>query len=220
MEKDVKKKSVKKNEKVKSEEKKNTKKDIKNEEVKLEKKSFFKKILGGLKKFFNNPIPLFIVFIAIIAGLLLFIQKNTTSSKIYVGSIQNNDLQIGSIHYFTNGDMNYFYASPALYEGEYKTKKVYNYQVGYFVVTPSKEYVSFVTRSDKLNKAVDVKTLVDEMSAWDFGEAKIAEYFFKPEVVNNLDKIHFVFRGSTNKDSDKADVVIDVPVELSKITKN
>ncbi len=47
-----------------------------------------------IKDFFNRPAPLIIVLIAIICFLLLFISKNSVGSRIYVGEINTDDIQV------------------------------------------------------------------------------------------------------------------------------
>lgn len=185
------------------------------EAVKTEKKS--KKILTKVKAFFNNPAPLIIVLIAIIAVLLIFISRMNLKSTIYVGEINKSDLQVGNVHYFTNNDMNYFYASTAAYLGE--KKGVYSYQMGYYAVDKDNNYIEFATRSKKADKKADLGDIIEELSGWNFGETNASNYFFSKDVIENIDNLHFVVKASTKKDSDDADIIIDYPVELSKITK-
>lgn len=192
---------------------KETKKKV--EAVKIEKKS--KKILTKVKAFFNNPAPLIIVLIAIIAVLLIFISRMNLKSTIYVGEINKSDLQVGNVHYFTNNDMNYFYASTAAYLGE--KKEVYSYQMGYYAVDKDNNYIEFTTRSKKADKKADLGDIIEELSGWNFGETNASNYFFSKDVIENIDNLHFVVKASTKKDSDDADIIIDYPVELSKITK-
>ncbi len=175
-------------------------------------------ILMKMKKFFNNPTPIIIILIAIIAILLIFIAKFNTKSKIYVGEINKNGLQVANIHYFINNDMNYFYADPATYTGE--EKKVYAYQIGYFVVDEENNYIELASRSN--TEAVGeskLSQLVSEMSSWNFGETASATYFFTNDVIKHLDNLHFVIRAASKKDSNEADVFLDYKVELTKITK-
>lgn len=190
----------------------------KKEVVKAEtKKNTINKILTSIKAFFNNPAPLIIVLIAIIAVLLIFISRINIKNAIYVGEINKSDIQVGNIHYFTNSDMNYFYASTAAYTGE--KKQVYSYQIGYYVVDKDNNYIEFATRSKKADAKADLADVIEELSGWNFGEANVNDYFFSKDVIENIDNLHFVVKASTKKDSDNADIVIDYPVELSKITK-
>lgn len=183
--------------------------------VKEEKKGNI--ILTKIKDFFNNPVPLIIVLIAIIAILLIFISRMNVNNKIYVGEINKEDLQVGNVHYFINNDMNYFYASNALYLGE--KKNVYSYQMGYYVVDKDNNYIEFATRSKKADTKANLGDVISELSGWNFGENSASDYFFSKDVMENMDNLHFVVKASTKKDSDDADIVIDYPVELSKITK-
>lgn len=210
--------NVKKTTKKASNKKGNTDKKV--EVVKVETKDEEKKnnkFLTGVKAFFNNPAPLIIVLIAIIAVLLIFISRINVKNKIYVGEINKADLQVANVHYFTNGDMNYFYASTAAYLGE-KTQ-VYSYQMGYYAVTDDNNYIEFATRSKKSDTKADLADVIEELSGWNFGETNASDYFFSKDVIDNIDNLHFVVKASTKKGSDDADIVIDYPVELSKITK-
>lgn len=190
-------------------------KEGKNTTKKVEKKS--KTFLTKVKAFFNNPAPLIIVLIAIIAILLIFISRINLNNTIYVGEINKSDLQVGNVHYFTNNDMNYFYASTAVYLGE--KKQVYSYQMGYYAIDKDNNYIEFATRSKKADTKADLAEVIEELSGWNFGEANTSDYFFSKDVIDNIDNLHFVVKASTKKDSDEADIIIDYPVELSKITK-
>lgn len=175
------------------------------------------KVLSKVKAFFNNPAPIIIVLVAIIAVLLIFISRINIHSKIYVGEINKEDLIVANVHYFTNNDMNYFYASTANYIG--KKVDVYSYQMGYYAVDKSNNYIEFATRSKKADTKASLADVVDELSGWNFGETNQSDYFFSSEVIDNIENLHFVIKASTKKGSDDADIVIDYPVELSKITK-
>ena len=181
------------------------------------KENIFTKILGGLKKFFNNPIPLIIVLIALNGFLLLYISNYNEKNKIYVGSIEKTDVAVVNVHYFTNGDMNYFYASNALYNGE--KKDIYSYEMGYYVKNMKGEFVPFATRSRKLDQALDLGTTITEMSGWNFAEADSAPKFFTSEVLNNMEELYFIVKASTEENSTKADIYIEYPVETIKVTK-
>ena len=195
---------------------------------KVEKKSMKKKkksdsklknVLEKLNNFFNDPKPIIIVLIAIICLLLIFISRINTKSTIYVGQINENDIQVANVHYFTNNDMNYFYASNALFAGNFADKKVYSYQLGYYVVDKDGEYIEFASRSKEADTPATLAEIVDELSGWSFAESNINSYFFSKEVINNMDNLHFVIRASSKKDSKEADINLDYKVDLSKITK-
>lgn len=175
------------------------------------------KVITKVKAFFYNPAPLIIVLIAIIAVLLIFISRMNLKNAIYVGEINKEDVQVGNVHYFTNNDMNYFYASTAVYTG--KKVQVYSYQIGYYAVDKDNNYIEFATRSKKADTKASLSDIVDELSGWNFGETNASDYFFSKDVIDNIENLHFVIKASTKKDSDDADIVIDYPVELSKISK-
>ncbi len=192
-------------------------KKVQEENKKEVKTKKFQKVIDSLKNFFNNPAPLIIVLIGIIAILLIFISRMNINSKIYVGEIETSDIQVSNIHYFINSDMNYFYAAPAVYTGD--DKEVYSYQIGYFVVDENDNYIEFASRSKEADTSVNLSTVIDELSAWNFGELSRSDYFFTDEVIDNLSNLHFVVKASTKKDVEEADVVLDYPVDLTKITK-
>lgn len=187
------------------------------EKQKKNEESIFTKAMAAIKDFFNRPGPLIVFLIFIVAFLVLYIYKYNTKSEIYVGEVVNDEVQIASVHYFTNGDMNYFYASPAEYVA--KDTKVYSYQIGYFAVDESRNYYELVSRSNSLEKASSLKEIVDELSSWDFAEPAATRYYFDKDVVKYLDNLHFVIKASTKKDTTTADVVVDYEVDLTKITK-
>lgn len=174
-------------------------------------------ILKNIKDFFNRPAPLIIFLILLVSFLVLYIYKTNSSNKIYVGEINNDEIQVANVHYFTNGDINYFYATPAIYLA--KDTKIFNYQIGYYVVDENNNYYELATRSNSLENASSLKEIVNELSAWDFAESPKSEYFFDKDVLKYLDNLHFVIKASTKQDSTEADVVVDYEVDLTKITK-
>lgn len=191
----------------------------KKQDVKKKTKKEENKILKKVKDFFNNPAPLIIVLIAIICVLLIFISKMNTKSKIYVGEINKDGMQVANIHYFTNNDMNYFYSSTPLYVGEYKDKEVYSYQIGYYVEDKNGEIHEFATRSKSADKKAKLSLIIEELGGWSFAESYNNKYFFSNEVINNMDNLHLVVKASTKKDTNEADISLDFKVDLSKISK-
>lgn len=177
------------------------------------------KIKTGIIKFFNDPKPIIIVLIAIICFLLIFISNRTVKDQIYVGEINTEEFQVANVHYFTNGDMNYFYASNGAMLGKQADTDVYHYQMGYYVVDDEGNYIEFATRSKEADTKAKLSEVVEELSGWSFAESATNRYFFTQDVVNNFDKLHFVIKASTKKDSDDADINLDYEVTLTKITK-
>lgn len=186
---------------------------------KEEKKETEKVVTKKVKNFFNNPAPLIIVLIAIICVLLLFISRMNTKSKIYVGEIDKDGLQVANVHYFTNNDMNYFYSSTPLYVGEMKDKDVYSYQIGYYVEDKNGKAYEFATRSKDSTTKAKLSEVIEELGGWNFAESYNKQYFFSPEVITNMDNLHFVIKASTVKDSKEADISLDYKVNLTKISK-
>ena len=197
--------------------KKNDVKQKKNVKVEEKKVTKFSKVLDALKRFFNNPAPLIIVLVALNAFLLLYISNYNDKNRIYVGSIEKSDVAVVNVHYFTNGDMNYFYASNALYNGD--KKNIYSYERGYYVKDLKGEFIPFAVRSGKLDKAIDLSTTITEMSGWNFAEADSSTKFFTSDVLKYMDKLYFIVKASTEENSTKADVYIEYPVDTVKVTK-
>lgn len=197
--------------------KKNDVKQKKNVKVEEKKVTKFSKVLDALKRFFNNPAPLIIVLVALNAFLLLYISNYNDKNRIYVGSIEKSDVAVVNVHYFTNGDMNYFYASNALYNGD--KKNIYSYEMGYYVKDLKGEFIPFAVRSGKLDKAIDLSTTITEMSGWNFAEADSSTKFFTSDVLKYMDKLYFIVKASTEENSTKADVYIEYPVDTIKVTK-
>ena len=110
------KKTVKKTTAKKVETKLEVKKDIK-VDTKVNKEKVKVPFKERVKRFFNSPQPLFVVFILIIVGLLMYIVQYSKHDAIMTGSYQAEDGSIGAIHVFTNHKMNVFYATPATYTG-------------------------------------------------------------------------------------------------------
>lgn len=169
-----------------------------------------------IKNFLNKPTPLIIVLIIIVILLIIYIYNYNSKNKIYVGSLSNDNVSINNIHYFTNGDMNYFYASPAIYS---KDEKIYEYLIGYYVVNNNNELIEFLTRTDKFDNKTSLKDVVLETSGWSFAESDISKNYFNDKVRNHLDKLHFVIKAKTTKDSQDYDINYDLEIEETKITK-
>lgn len=187
------------------------------EEVVVEKKKNKSKKKNGIMNIFNKPAPIIIALIILCLVQLYFLFNMNGRIAIYTGELNKEDLQIVNLHIFTNNDMNYFYASPATYLGE--DKEIYSFEMGYYVEVGKDGFKPFATRSRELDNASDLKEIVNEMSAWNFFETSIQDYFFSEEVIKNLDDLHFIIKASTTKDSANADVYIDYPIEVNKITK-
>lgn len=183
-------------------------------QVKKEKKN--KEILEKIKKLFNRPEPIIIVLIAIICFMLLYIARYTKNDVIIIGNVKGETISVDMIHCFTNSDMDYFFAGPAMYVG---SEKVYSYQIGYYVENEKGDLVEFATRSGKLDKATLLAQIVPEQSDFEIAEANANRFMFTNDVIKNIEKMHFVIKASTVKDSDKVDVKYDIPVTASKLTK-
>ncbi|MDE6292088.1 MAG: hypothetical protein K2L98_00240, partial [Bacilli bacterium] len=175
------------------------------------------KIWTSLKNFFNHPAPLIIILICIVLFLTMYIANYNSKNKIYVGSLAESDLAIVNVHFFLNGDMNYFHAANAAYLGE--DKEIYTFQVGYYAVDSNNNYYELATRANSLENKTSLKDVIEENSGWSFGESDKGVLHFTNDVRNNVDNIHFVVKASTEKGSTKPDIVIDYQVDLKKITK-
>lgn len=215
------KKTTKKSETAKKQTKKvnNIKNEVseKKESVKKEEKRQENKFIASLKKFFNHPAPLIIVLICIVLFLTMYIADYNSKNKIYVGDVDEKDIAIVNVHFFLNGDMNYFHAANAAYLGE--DKEIYTFQVGYYAVDDSNNYYELATRANSLENKTSLKDVIQENSGWSFAESDKGVLHFTDDVRKNVDNIHFVVKASTEKGSTKPDIVIDYPVNLEKITK-
>ena len=174
-------------------------------------------VVRGLKKFFNSPVPLIVVLLFINAFLVIYISQYNAKNRIFVGYVDEEEVQVANIHYFSNGAMNYFYASNALYLAD--DQDIYSYQIGYYVVDSKNNYIELATRSNSLENSTSLKDVVDEMSGWSFAEADKSEYFFTSEVLKYMDNLHFVIKASTEEGSTSADVYYDFKVDTTKVTK-
>ncbi len=172
---------------------------------------------NAVMSFLNNPLPIFIVQTLIIVIMIIAYISLRSSIAMYTGVVEDENVNIGNIHYFVNNDMNYFHAASATFLGE--DKEVYFYNVGYYVEGDDGELKEFISRSNKFEKPVSLKAAVQDMSAWSFGESSYQRRFFTPEIVKNINKLHFVISATTKPDTDVADVYFDIKVNTSKISK-
>ncbi len=202
---------------------KEVKKETKSKRNKVEVKNEIKeeKKINKVKRILNNPLPMLIVLTVIIVILLLYIISSNHESKIYVGEINEKDVNVVNVHYFANNEMNYFYASNAAYLGE--DQKIYYFQIGYYAVSPDGTFYELATRADKLENASSLKDIVTEQSGWTISELANphltnGKKFFDNDVLRNLDNLHFVILASTDKDKpNDPDIKIDYKIDLKKI---
>lgn len=169
-----------------------------------------------IKEFINKPTPIIIALCILCVVQLAFLLRLNANNAIYIGELDQKDVQIANLHMFTNHDMNYFYASPALYLAE--DKEIYNFEIGYFIEVNGK-MKPFASRARELENPSSLKEIMEEMSAWNFFETSLQDYFFSEEVLNNLDKLHFIVKASMEAEDTEMETIIDYPVELNKITK-
>lgn len=187
------------------------KKKKKNKELKDTKKK------NKLKKYINNPIPIIIALCILCVIQLYFLFSFNASNKIYTGELNTNEMQVINLHMFINNDINYFYAAPAAYLGE--EKEIYNFQIGYFIEMPDGELEPFAVRTRELENPSKLSEIVNEMSAWNFFETALQDYFFSEDAINNIENLHFIVKASTEKGSSNYDITLDYEVEVNKITK-
>lgn len=185
--------------------------------VKSVEKKKEKKIASSLKKFFNHPAPLIIILIFIVLVLTMYIANYNNKNKIYVGQLDESDIAIVNVHFFLNGDMNYFHAANAVYLGE--DKEIYTFQVGYYAVDDNNNRYELASRSGSLENKTSLKDVIEENSGWSFAESDKGVLHFTNDVRKNIDNIHFIVMASTEKGSTTPDIVIDYPMNLEKITK-
>ena len=193
--------------------------DVKKDEVKkteIKKEKVKVSLKERLKRFFNSPQPLFVMFTLIIIGLLLYIVQYSKHDTIMTGSYMQDNGSISTIHVFTNHKINVFYATTAQYTGE--DQKIYSYNIGYYYETGNgDELKPFLVRSGQSDTAISLKDVITKSSAFNISELASSQSYFKEDVMNNLDKLHFVVYASTLKDSDEVNYVVDFKIEVDKI---
>lgn len=187
---------------------------------KVQKKKEIKKenkILVKIKNFFNHPAPIIIFLLFLVLVLTMYIANYNSKNKIYVGKVEEEKIAIVNVHFFLNGDMNYFHAANAVYLDE--DQDIYTFQVGYYAVDDNGNYYELATRARALENSTSLKDVIEENSGWSFGESDKGILHFTQEVRKNIANLHFVVKASTVKDSTNPDIVIDYQVNLEKITK-
>jgi len=170
--------------------------------------------MTDIKSKLNNTFPMVVVLSIVCVILLGYIYTHKNDDNIYVGTVSNENVTIGNVHYFKNSKINYFYSSPASYTGE--DKKVYSFQIGYFVEDNKGELIPFLTRSDKVEKGISLKQITLEMTSWNIIELDSTGSYFNKDVKPYLNKVHFVIK-ATSKDDNNYDIVIDSKVDYKKV---
>ncbi len=190
-------------------------KPVEEKKVEVKKESKLKAIGARLKRFFNSPQPLIVVLALMVVALLIYNVNYSKHDSIYVGHYLQDNGSIGTIHCFTNHKINVFYATPASYEGE--DVGLYAYEIGYYYEYEGK-LKPFVIRTGIQEDKVSVKKIISDNSYFNISELSVNKSYFTDEVMDNLDKLHFIVYGATTNDSShKIDYVIDFPIEFDQI---
>ena len=170
--------------------------------------------INDIKSKLNNTFPMVIVLSIVCVILLGYIYTHKNDNAINIGSLGTENVTIQNIHYFKNDKMNYFYATPATFNGE--DKNIYSFTIGYYVEDSKGELIPFLTRNNKFDKSTSLKDVVLEMTSWNIIELNANENYFNKEVNPYLHKLHFVITASTTKDG-KNDITIDEKIDFKKM---
>lgn len=172
--------------------------------------------MNKIKSFFNSPKPIIITLIVLLVVSVLVIYKLSTSSKIYISSVNNDDVSISTIHAFINNDMHMFYSTPAAYNKE--DYKIYGITAGYYVKTDN-EYMEFLTQSEDFDSAESLTKTLEFYSAFNYIESNNKSEKFSKTVKRNFENnLYFIVKVKKDKNS-SLETIYEKKIEMKKLTK-
>lgn len=172
--------------------------------------------MNKVKEFFNSPKPIIVTLIVLLAISVLVIYKLSTSSKIYISSINDDEVSVSTIHAFINNDMHMFYSTPAAYNND--DYKIYGITVGYYVKVEN-EYMEFLTQSDEFDTAESLTKTLEFYSAFNYIESNNKREKFSETVKKNFeDNLYFVVKVKKDKNS-SLETIYEKKIEMKKLTK-
>ena len=172
--------------------------------------------MNKVKEFFNSPKIIIVTLIVLLAISVLVIYKLSTSSKIYISSVNNNDVSISTIHAFINNDMHMFYSTPASYKKD--DFKVYEIEVGYYIKNGNK-FTELLTQKDTFDTAESFSKVLEFYSSYNYIESNNRTKKFTNEVKSNFSKnLFFIIRVKKDKGG-SLENIYQKNIEMKKITK-
>lgn len=172
--------------------------------------------MNKIKDFFNSPRPIIITLIVLLAISVLVIYRLSTSSKIYISSINDDEISISTIHAFINNDMHMFYSTPAAYNKD--DYKIYGITAGYYVKVGD-EYMEFLTQSDEFDSAESLSKTLEFYSAFNYIESNNKHEKFSETVKKNFeDNLYFVVKVKKDKNS-SLETIYEKKIDMKKLTK-
>ena len=172
--------------------------------------------MNKVKEFFNSPKIIIVTLIVLLAISVLVIYKLSTSSKIYISSVNNDDVSISTIHAFINNDMLMFYSTPATFNND--DYKIYGITAGYYVKNGN-EYMEFLTQSDDFSSAESLTKTLEFYSAFNYIESNNKHDKFNETVKKNFeDNLYFIVKVKKEKTS-SLETIYERKIEMKKITK-
>ena len=172
--------------------------------------------MNKVKEFFNSPKIIIVTLIVLLAISVLVIYKLSTSSKIYISSVNNDDVSISTIHAFINNDMHMFYSTPASYKKD--DFKVYEIEVGYYIKNGNK-FTELLTQKDTFDTAESFSKVLEFYSSYNYIESNNRTKKFTNEVKSNFSKnLFFIIRVKKDKGG-SLENIYQKNIEMKKITK-
>lgn len=172
--------------------------------------------MNKVKEFFNSPKIIIVTLIVLLAISVLVIYKLSTSIKIYISSVNNDDVSISTIHAFINNDMHMFYSTPATFNND--DYKIYGITAGYYVKNGN-EYMEFLTQSDDFSSAESLTKTLEFYSAFNYIESNNKHDKFNETVKKNFENnLYFIVKVKKEKTS-SLETIYERKIEMKKITK-
>lgn len=169
-----------------------------------------------IKKILNNPKTLITFLTILLLISIIIIYRLGTSSKIYISSLNDDDVSISTIHAFINNDMHMFYSTPASYKKD--DFKVYEIEVGYYIKNGNK-FTELLTQKDTFDTAESFSKVLEFYSSYNYIESNNRTKKFTNEVKSNFSKnLFFIIRVKKDKGG-SLDTIYQKNIEMKKITK-
>lgn len=168
----------------------------------------------AIKEFFNSPIPIIIVLIALSITLLIYSRYLIKANKLYQFSGYKENISIMNGTIYTNYDINYFGDSKIYYDG--KDIELKEFEVGYYIKDGSSyNDISIIKNNEEIGETASLKLLLNTTD-FSFTETHKDSIYLSKENIKNLDNLVFRIKGI---DKENKDIEIEIPLVATKINK-
>ena len=136
----------------------------------------------------NSYKVIIIVLMLLCVFLLMYLNKITSTNKIYLFEGSSDYVEVKSGVVSLNYNMNLFQGSNI--EFKEKDKTVVSYDIGYYVLV-NDEYLPLATKAGEDDEGLSLKELITGTDNYKIIEPANGNYFFTKDKINNLDTSYY-----------------------------